>query len=139
MSADTFVFTYTNFLGTHECRSQKMRFEEKAMVTSMYLVLFVVGRPVWQFNNKAIHSIRDLPWTHMQHAILQREPLKFSIIFTRSYSIFSVEFSSLQLIFSGCVATVKCRAVLWHCVILFWSLAIMDCICLFENGVPLIR
>ena len=97
------------------------------MVTSMYLVLFVVGRPVWQFNNTAIHSIRDfseasistLPWTHMQHAILQREPIKFSIFLTRRYSIFSVKFSFLQLIFSGCVATVKCRPVLSHCVILF--------------------
>jgi len=49
----------------------------------------------------------------------------------------------LQLVFSACVAAVKSRPVLHHCVfIFFWSSGIMKCTCMlstFENGVPLMR
>ena len=43
----------------------------------------------------------------------------------------------------ACVAAVKSRPVLHHCVVIFfWSSGIMDCACMlfsFENGVPLMR
>ena len=42
-----------------------------------------------------------------------------------------------------CVAAVKSRLVLHHCVVIyFWSTGIMECTCMlftFENGVPLMR
>jgi len=45
--------------------------------------------------------------------------------------------------FSACVAAVKCRPVLYHCVVIFfWSSGIMEWTCMlftFENGVPLMR
>ena len=54
-------------------------------------------------------------------------------------------FSSLilltTLMFSACVAAVKCRPVLHHCVVMFfWSSGIMYCMLLtFENRIPLMR
>ena len=46
-------------------------------------------------------------------------------------------------LFSACVAAVKSRPVLHHCVVIFfWSSGIMECTCMlftFENGVPLMR
>ena len=43
-------------------------------------------------------------------------------------SLSSVLFNLLQLWFSACVAPVKCRPVLHHCVVIFfWSLRIMGC------------
>ena len=47
----------------------------------------------------------------------------------------------LQLLFSACVAAVKSRPVLHHCVVIFfWSSGIMECTCMlftFGNGVLL--
>ena len=44
---------------------------------------------------------------------------------------------------NACVAAVKSRPVLHHCVVIFfWSSGIMECTCMlftFENGVPLMR
>jgi len=58
-------------------------------------------------------------------------------------TLFSVLFNSQQLVFSACVAAVKCRPVLHRCVvILFWSSGIMDCMLFtFENTciVPFMR
>ena len=52
-------------------------------------------------------------------------------VFPESFSLFSVEFNLLQLMFSACVAAVKCRPVLHQCVVIFFlSSGIMDCICL---------
>ena len=49
----------------------------------------------------------------------------------------------LQLLFSACVAAVKSRTVLHHCVVIFfWSSGIMECTCMlftFKNGVLLMR
>jgi len=45
-------------------------------------------------------------------------------------------------LFSACMAAVKCRPVLHHCVVIFWSSGIMECTCTlftFENGVLLMR
>jgi len=44
-------------------------------------------------------------------------------------------------VLSACVAAVKCRPVLHHCVInlFFWSSGTIDCLFTFENGVPLMR
>jgi len=51
--------------------------------------------------------------------------------------------SLLQLVLSACVAAVKSRPVLHHCVVIFfWSSGIMECTCMvftFENGVSLMR
>jgi len=53
------------------------------------------------------------------------------------------QFNLLQMVFSACVAAVKCRPVLHHCVVIFfWSSGIMECTCMlftFENGVPFMR
>jgi len=47
------------------------------------------------------------------------------------------------MVFIACVAAVKSRPVLHHCVVIFyWSSVIMECTCMlftFENGVPLMR
>ena len=63
--------------------------------------------------------------------------------FTDLCNVSSVKYYLLQLVFSACVAAVKSRLVLHHCVvILFWSSGIMECTCMlftFENGVPLMR
>ena len=47
----------------------------------------------------------------------------------------------LQLVFSACVAAVKCRRVLHRCVVIFfWSSGIMDCMWFtFENRVLLMN
>jgi len=49
----------------------------------------------------------------------------------------------LQLVLSACVAAVKSRPVLHHCVVIFfWSSGIIKCTCMlftFENGVLLMR
>ena len=49
----------------------------------------------------------------------------------------------LQLVFSACVAAVKSRPVLHHCVVIFfWSSGNMECTCIlftFANGVLLMR
>jgi len=47
----------------------------------------------------------------------------------------------LLLVFSACVATVKCRRALHHDVLFFfWPSGIMDCMLfIFENRVPLMR
>ena len=48
-----------------------------------------------------------------------------------------------MLVFSACVAAVKSRPVLHHCVVIFvWSSGIMECtrmLFTFENGVLLMR
>jgi len=48
-----------------------------------------------------------------------------------------------RIVFSACVAAVKSRPVLHHCVVIFfWSSGIMECTCMlftFENGVLLMR
>jgi len=49
----------------------------------------------------------------------------------------------IQLVFSACVSGVKCRPILYHCVVVvifFCSSGIMDLMLLsFEKGVPLMR
>jgi len=49
----------------------------------------------------------------------------------------------VNMVFSACVAAVKCRPILHHCVVIFfWSSGIMECTCMlftFVNGVPLMR
>jgi len=41
-------------------------------------------------------------------------------------------------VLSACVAAVKCRPVLHHCVVIFfWSSGTIDCLFTFENGVSL--
>jgi len=54
--------------------------------------------------------------------------------------IFVVRSVLLQLVFSACVAAVKCGPVLHHCVVLFyWFSGIMDCMLFtLEIGIPLI-
>ena len=60
--------------------------------------------------------------------------------YTVSYVLMNLH---LFILFSACVAVVKSRPVLHHCVvILFWSSGIMECTCMlftFENGLPLMR
>ena len=41
---------------------------------------------------------------------------------------------------NACVAVFKCRPVRFHCVILFWSSIIIECLLFtFENRVPIMR
>ena len=47
------------------------------------------------------------------------------------------------ILFSACVAAVKSRPVLHHCVVIFfWTSGILECTCMlvtFENGVLIMR
>jgi len=67
--------------------------------------------------------------------IFQKPRLLFSITGYASsgLSLFLVQFYLLQLVFSACVAAIKCRPVLHHCVaILFWSSWIVCCQCTID-------
>jgi len=72
-----------------------------------------------------------------------------TLYFTHSlYVVMHIHFTIFicllhDIVFSACVAAVKSRPVLHHCVVIFfWSSGIMECTCIlytFENGVPLMR
>ena len=66
--------------------------------------------------------------------------LELVLLFLHRFLLFRFSFS---FDLPECVAAVKSRPVLHHCVVIFfWSSGIMECTCMvftFENGVPLMR
>jgi len=79
------------------------------------------------------------PWFHIfasqvcnEEQTLKQTRLKLDSHITLAYISIDFPFSPylLQLMFSACVAAVKCRPVLHHRLAIFvWSLRITDCIC----------
>jgi len=92
---------------------------------------------------------RGRQWCGIIHCRWWTASIKPRLLFSRAgYASWGLSLSSvwcclLQLLFSACVAAVKSRPVLHHCVVIFfWSSGIMECTCMlftFENGVLLMR
>jgi len=88
-------------------------------------------------------------WCGIIHYYWWTASIEPGLLFSRAgyaswgLSLSSVKYYLLQLVFSACVAAVKSRPVLHHCVVMFfWSSGTMECACVlfaFENGVLLMR
>jgi len=108
-----------------------------------------VSLPMTGHAERAVAVLRGLP--HGHHPPLPHRPCLprslsphiLWLLLHHPQQVATSHYGVHSSLLSACVATVKSRPVLHHCVVMFfWSSGIMECTCMlftFENGVLLMR
>jgi len=136
------VFTSTNdiILLTLKAKAENSATFDILLSAIIWICLFIVlsnERETitkwWTFNGIVINRITQgiltvkNNWVNVGTEAFEAAVFSFRHCFLRA-TLSSVLFNLLQLVLSACVAAVKCRPVLHHCVVIFfWSSGIIDC------------